>query len=261
MRTLPALAALAAILAAGCATSPQPAGEAVAPPAPATTDATGTAPSGTARAAATRVDPRKGGLAIALGEWALTAESLAIRPGPVTFVVTNRGTVPHGFELESEDRRDASGERRDRDDRFKHETRVLQPGESVQLTLDLPAGVYKLECLVDGHDDLGMEELLEVRDGAPLMKAKAQAKQGDGGAAVRIAGFAYAPETIAIAAGEAVTWTNEDPAEHTVTHEGGDFASKTLARGGAFSVQFDRRGTFRYLCALHPEMKGTVTVR
>ena len=38
-----------------------------------------------------RVDPRAGGLEIALGEWALTPEALVIRPGRVTFVIRNRG--------------------------------------------------------------------------------------------------------------------------------------------------------------------------
>jgi plastocyanin len=270
MRARLAVVALAATVAAGCGTSSQPSDEAGAPPAPAagatpTTTASKTGGTGRSRspapAPASRVDPREDGLEIALGEWALTAESLVIRPGPVTFVVTNRGAVAHGFELESEDRRDASGNRRDRDDRFKHESRVLGPGESVRLTLHLPAGVYKLECLVDGHDDLGMEELLEVRAGAPLVKAKPRAERGDGGTAFRITGFAYEPGAVAIAAGDAVTWTNDDQADHTVTHEGGDFGSKTLAPGDSFRQRFDRRGTFRYVCALHPGMKGTVTVR
>ena len=87
---------------------------------------------------------------------------------------------------------------------------------------------------MDGHDDLGMEELLQVRNDAPLFAAKKQAKRSDGGATVRIAGFAYEPATIETGAGETVTWTNDDPAAHTVTHESGDFASKTLARGEGF---------------------------
>jgi plastocyanin len=58
-----------------------------------------------------------------------------------------------------------------------------------------------------------------------------------------------------------VTWTNEDPAEHTVTEQNNGFTSKTLTQGGRFRIVFDRPGTYRYLCALHPEMRGTVVVR
>lgn len=98
MRALPALAALLAALAAGCGGDPQPAAEA---PAPAGRSAETGPPAGT--------DPRANGLEIALGEWALTAEVRAIRPGSVTFVVTNRGAVAHGFELSSRARAGTSG--------------------------------------------------------------------------------------------------------------------------------------------------------
>ena len=236
MRAPAALTAVLAALAAGCGGDPPPAGET---PAPAGRSA------GNEPAPAAGTDPREQGLEIALGEWALTAEAKAIRPGPVTFVVTNRGTVPHGFELEGPDG----------DERVKHETRVLAAGESVRLEVDLPPGRYKLECLVDGHDDLGMEAPLEVRADAPLAQDAAES-----GTEVAIASFAYAPETITVARGETVTWTNEDPAGHTVTDEGGLFASETLGRGATFRTRFDRPGRHRYACALHPEMRGTVVV-
>ena len=33
----------------------------------------------------------------------MTLEAKAIRPGPVTFVISNRGKVAHGFELKADD--------------------------------------------------------------------------------------------------------------------------------------------------------------
>ena len=189
-----------------------------------------------------------------MGEWAVTPEARVIRPGLVTFVITNRGTTGHGFEIEADE--DSSGHGGD-DDRHKVESRVLAPGESVRVTLALPPGVYKIECLVDGHDDLGMETLLEVRAGAPLAVNQAPAGTRN---AVAIAGFAFEPAELTVRAGQAVTWTNDDPAEHTVTEPGGAFTSETLARGGRFRMVFRRPGTYRYVCALHPEMKGAVVV-
>lgn len=138
------------------------------------------------------------------------------------------------------------------------ETAAAHDGSSSETRLDLPTGVYKVECLVDGHDDMGMETMLEVREGAPLVKEKAASGKQN---TVAISGFAFEPASISVNAGQAVTWTNEDPAEHTVTHEGGAFTSKTLGRDARFRMVFDRPGTYRYVCALHPEMKGTVVVK
>lgn len=54
-----------------------------------------------------------------LGEWALTLEADTIRPGRVTFVVANLGTIAHGFEIEAEGG-DSSGD--DSGDGLKAET-------------------------------------------------------------------------------------------------------------------------------------------
>jgi plastocyanin len=199
------------------------------------------------------VDPRKGGFEIALGEWALTPEAESIRPGRATFVITNRGTMPHGFEIE----REGSD-----DDRDKLETRVLQPGETVKVDLNLSEGVYKLECNVEGQDDMGMEMLFDVEKGAPLVKATGRkASQAGKKLVVEVRGFAFEPATLEAAVGQKITWTNHDPAEHTVTQEGGGFDSGTMAANASFSQAFDRPGKYRYICALHPGMTGTVVVQ
>ena len=214
---------------------------------PTSTDETA---SETGQPAAIATDPRDGGFEVALGEWAVTPEAEAIRPGHATFVIVNRGTVPHGFEIEREDVED---------DASKVETRLLEPGESVEVELDLEAGVYKLECNVEGHDDMGMEMLLEVRPDAPLSQ-EATAPAAGSTTAVAIEAFAFSPVTVTVQIGQQVTWENHDPAEHTVTAEGGSFDSGAIAQGASFETTFDRPGEHHYLCALHPGMKGTVVV-
>ena len=202
---------------------------------------------------ARRIDPKSDGFEIGLGEWAITAESGAIRPGPVTFVIHNRGTVPHGFEIELEGESSGHGS----GDLFKAETELLQPGESTRMRVTLAPGVHKIECLVDGHDDMGMQDLLDVRADAPLVKDEAASDPGR----VAIADFAFAPEVTEVEAGTEVTWNNDDPAEHTVTAIDGDFESNNLAEGESFSFTFDQPGTFAYRCAIHPDMEGAVNVR
>jgi plastocyanin len=204
-----------------------------------------------------KVDPRDGGLDVALGEWALTLEAGAIRPGEVTFVVANRGTIEHGFEIEIEEEDDSSGPGSGDDDGLKAETNLLRPGETTELTMNLPAGLYKVECLVPGHDDLGMEGFLEVRDDAPLVRSGGTDTSPD---AVSIANFAFDPAELAVATGSEVTWTNDDQAPHTVTADGGEFDSGTLEPGDTFSVAVEGNGPVTYACMIHPEMTGTIVV-
>ncbi|MDQ3953335.1 MAG: plastocyanin/azurin family copper-binding protein [Actinomycetota bacterium] len=199
-----------------------------------------------------RVDPRRGGLEVVLGEWAVTPEAEAIRPGRVTFVVHNRGTMGHGFEIELEG--DSSGP--GSGDLFEAEGEVLEPGESARMTVTLPPGTYEIECLVDGHDDMGMEGVLEVRDDAPLIEAEESSKPGR----IAIRDFAFAPSVARVPRGTQGVWHNDDPAEHTVTSADGSFGSDTLAAGTAFSHRFAEPGVHEYRCAIHPEMKGKVKV-
>ncbi len=203
-------------------------------------------------AAPSAVDPRAGGFEVALGEWSVTLEAKAIRPGPVTFVISNRGKVAHGFELKADDH--AGGHHGDDDDEV--ETRTLRPGETVRLTVNLAAGSYEFECFVGHHDDMGMEGAFSVRADAPLITPPAASKS-----AVAIKGFAFRPAVLRVKPGTTVRWRNSDPAPHTVTANSRAFDSKTMAQGAPYARRFARPGTYTYLCALHPQMTGKVIVR
>lgn len=200
----------------------------------------------------TRVDPRKGGFEITLGEWAVTPEAPAIRPGPVTFVIRNRGTMAHGFEIELEGDSSGSGS----GDLFKAESELLQPGETTRLSVTLSTGVHKIECLVDGHDDMGMEGPLDVRANAPLVKEKGEQPEG----LVSVSEFAFDPTVVKVDVGTEVEWRNDDPSAHTVTSVDGDFDSGDLDPKESFSFTFKDPGTYPYICNIHPDMEGTVKV-
>ena len=81
-------------------------------------------------------------------------------------------------------------------------------------------------------------------------------------AAVAIENFTFTPATITVSAHSRVTWTNRDDIPHTVTSAATPrlFHSGPLDSGDSFSFVFDISGTFRYFCALHPHMQGTVVV-
>lgn len=78
---------------------------------------------------------------------------------------------------------------------------------------------------------------------------------------VRIARFAFLPARLEIAAGETVAWINEDLAPHTATARDGTWGTEDLREGEMARHVFDAPGTFDYLCAFHPHMRGSVTVR
>jgi len=78
--------------------------------------------------------------------------------------------------------------------------------------------------------------------------------------AVAIDNFSFAPTRAAIAAGTTVTWTNRDDAPHNVVSTDRQFKSPVLDEGEQFSYRFERAGTYKYFCSLHPRMTGEVQV-
>lgn len=82
-----------------------------------------------------------------------------------------------------------------------------------------------------------------------------------GGSTVAIKGFAFNPGDVKVAKGDTVTWTNEDSAGHDVTGDGftsGEPAG--MGQGDTFEHTFTEAGSFDYVCTVHSNMKGTVTV-
>lgn len=88
--------------------------------------------------------------------------------------------------------------------------------------------------------------------------AAAAPDTGDG--AVSVANFAFSPDDVSVAAGTTVTWTNDDGVAHRVKANDDSFESEDLAQGDTFEHTFDAAGTFDYICAIHPDMTGTITV-
>ena len=83
-----------------------------------------------------------------------------------------------------------------------------------------------------------------------------------GPADVTITGFAFGPGTIRVAAGQAVTWTNNDDTPHQVTLAGpGARRSDVMLKGQSATLTFDAAGNIvDYFCGLHPGMKGKIEV-
>lgn len=62
-------------------------------------------------------------------------------------------------------------------------------------------------------------------------------------------------------AGDKVVWTNDDSVPHTATAESGaEFDSGTLEPGDTFEWKTEEAGEVSYVCTIHPQMTGTITV-
>jgi plastocyanin len=78
---------------------------------------------------------------------------------------------------------------------------------------------------------------------------------------VSIDNFAFNKDTLTVPAGTKVTWTNHDDMLHTIVDETKSFKSDPLDSGDSFSHVFDKPGTYKYFCSLHPHMTGTIIVQ
>jgi plastocyanin len=80
--------------------------------------------------------------------------------------------------------------------------------------------------------------------------------------AVTITNFAFTPGNIQIAAGDRVSWTNDDDVPHRIQSANSAFApSAVLDTKGTYDVALTRPGEYKYFCSLHPMMTGTIVVR
>jgi len=75
---------------------------------------------------------------------------------------------------------------------------------------------------------------------------------------VKISNFAFSPQTLTVKPGTTVTWINEDSIPHTIKAD--MFNSSNLSKGDKFTFTFADKGTFDYICGVHPSMTGKIVV-
>lgn len=76
---------------------------------------------------------------------------------------------------------------------------------------------------------------------------------------VSIEGFKFMPASLTVAAGDTVTFTNNDGAPHTAT--GDAFDTGTLKKGDSKTVTISSAGNHAYKCNFHPAMTGAVVAQ
>ena len=129
-----------------------------------------------------------------------------------------------------------------------------------------------LACLALGlvagcgdDDDDGGGEAAKTTEQPADQPAEEPAAAGGGTAEVGLKGIKFDPDSVTVKVGGSVKWTNNEDVPHDVTKEdgpGADFSSGkgNMKKGDTYTRMLTEAGTINYVCTVHPNMKGTVTV-
>ena len=100
-------------------------------------------------------------------------------------------------------------------------------------------------------------------DGSSTSTTASASPSGSKQTRIVIKDFAFTPSTLTVAPGAKVTVVNEDSTTHTVTatdakafDTGNIDANRTVT-----FTEPSKSGTYPYKCTIHPNMKGSLTVR
>lgn len=192
--------------------------------------------------------------------WVVGPVAPALAADPVTIVITDTldpatVTVEAGTSITW---RNDDGERhrvRSTDGPEEFDSGNLEPGETFTFTPSLVGTISYL----DERDDENPSYFgtIVVTD-EPVDEPPPDPSTG--GVTVDVADRLFVPANVTVALGTAVTWDNVDDRAHTVTANDGSFDSGIFDVGATYTRAFETSGVFSYLCTLHPEMIGTVTV-
>lgn len=95
---------------------------------------------------------------------------------------------------------------------------------------------------------------LHARAAAPTIRPRATVQ-------ITIQSFAFSPQSVTVAPGTTVVWTQKDSVVHTVTSDTGAWTSSGgLTTGQTFSHTFTKSGTYTYHCSIHPSMTAKIIV-
>jgi plastocyanin len=82
---------------------------------------------------------------------------------------------------------------------------------------------------------------------------------------VLIREFRFEPATVTVHEGDTVEWKNNDIVPHTATADEGAqepaFDSGIIHEGAGWRFVTRKKGTYNYICRLHPNMKGQLIVQ
>ncbi|CAN5844616.1 hypothetical protein BH20CHL5_BH20CHL5_04350 [soil metagenome] len=95
---------------------------------------------------------------------------------------------------------------------------------------------------------------------APESDAPPSGEPGATLARVAIGDNTFSPAALEVSVDDEVVWRHNGENPHTVTFADDGPDSGNLANGETYRLTFEEAGEFSYVCAIHSQMQGTVTV-
>ncbi|MEU2091826.1 cupredoxin domain-containing protein [Nocardia beijingensis] len=113
-----------------------------------------------------------------------------------------------------------------------------------------------------GGDESGSAATTTRKPARPTTTVQQTGERKPAAATVVVHGMKFSPDEVTVGVGDTVTWKFDDKVPHTVQGIGDKAMgiNSPIFDKGEWSYTFTTPGTYRYLCSLHPEMRGTVTV-
>ena len=178
---------------------------------------------------------------LVIADFAFRPATITVAPG-TTLVWQNTGIAPHTVTSRA----------------GLFDSRIIPSGGTYSHTFSTP-GTFQYLCTI--HPDMTATVLVPEADGSlppPGAPPPAPPPSVDGD--IQIVDFGFTPATLRIPVGTTVRWVNVGVAPHTATARDGSFDSGFLETGDRFDRTFTAPATIEYICAIHPQMVGTIVV-
>ncbi|MFC4377521.1 cupredoxin family copper-binding protein [Nocardia halotolerans] len=124
------------------------------------------------------------------------------------------------------------------------------------------AGLVVTAALLAAGCSSGEDTATPTRTPRPVATTTSPTENKPSQLTVVVDDMTFSPADATIKVGETVTWKFSDSAPHNVQGIGDKAMgiNSPIIDKGEWSYTFTQPGTYRYLCSLHPQMRGTVTV-
>ncbi|WP_328409397.1 cupredoxin domain-containing protein [Nocardia sp. NBC_00403] len=113
-----------------------------------------------------------------------------------------------------------------------------------------------------GSDEPKSATVTTTRSAEPAASSTAPGEKKSAAVTVDADNMKFSPSEVTVKVGDTVTWKFSDSVPHNVQGIG-DRAmglNSPIFDKGEWSYTFTAPGNYRYLCSLHPQMRGSVTV-